>query len=191
MSILHIDSSIQGDASASRALSATVAARLAAQTGAAVTYRDLAANPLPHLTLDALADPAGNPVLDEFLAADTIVIGAAFYNFSIASQLKAWFDRILIAGKTFRYTEAGPEGLAGGKRVIVTLARGGVYSNGAPAAPLEHGETLLRGLLGFIGITDPEFIIAEGLALGEERRRAALADALAVAERVEPLPLAA
>jgi len=167
VTILHIDSSITGENSASRAISASIVERLrAADPAASILYRDLAAQPLPHLTLDAFADTS---VLDEFLAADTIVIGAPMYNFTLPTQLKAWLDRILIAGVTFRYTANGPEGLAGGKRVIVALARGGMYDAGSPASALEHLETYLRGVFNFIGI-DPEFVAADGLAIGPEQR---------------------
>ena len=167
MTILHIDASINGENSASRAISRSIVDQLkSSQWGEKIVYRDLAANPLPHLTLDAFADTAA---LDEFLAADTIVIGAPMYNFTLPTQLKAWIDRILIAGTTFRYGENGPEGLAGGKRVIIALARGGVYSNGSPSSALEHLETYLRGVFNFIGI-DPEFVIAEGLNLGPDQR---------------------
>ena len=179
MTILHIDSSINGDNSASRAISRSIVDRLKASNwGAPVVYRDLAAEPLDHLTLDAFADTS---VLDEFLAADTIVIGAPMYNFTLPSQLKAWVDRILVAGKTFRYTENGSEGLASGKRVIVALARGGLYHEGAPAAALEHLESYLRGIFNFIGI-EPEFVAADGLAIGPEQRQAALS--LAIGETV-------
>ena len=171
MTILHIDSSITGENSASRAISASIVERLrAADPAASILYRDLAAQPLPHLTLDAFADTS---VLDEFLAADTIVIGAPMYNFTLPTQLKAWLDRILIAGVTFRYTANGPEGLAGGKRVIVALARGGMYDAGSPASALEHLETYLRGVFNFIGI-EPEFVVAEGLNLSPENRQEAL-----------------
>lgn len=174
MKLLHIDSSIQGAGSASRAVSAAVAERLRAENPAtAASYRDLAAEPLPHLTLDMLGDPAANAELQAFLAADVVVIGAGLYNFSIPSQLKAWLDRIMVAGQTFSYGPEGPQGLAGGKRVIIALARGGFYSVGTPAAPLEHGETYLRAAFGFIGI-EPEFIIAEGVALGTEAWTAAV-----------------
>ncbi len=167
MTILHLDASINGDASASRALTRAIVDQVKGSNwGEAVIHRDLAAEPLPHLTLDAFAD---NSVLDEFLAADTVVIGAPMYNFTLPTQLKAWIDRIVIAGRTFRYTEAGPEGLAGGKRVIIALARGGIYSTGSPAAALEHLETYLRGVFNFIGI-EPEFVVAEGLNLGPEHR---------------------
>ena len=169
MTILHLDSSINGENSASRELSRSIVEQLSGGREE-VVYRDLAAEPLPHLTLAAFADTS---VLDEFLAADAVVIGAPMYNFSAPSQLKAWIDRILIAGKTFRYTANGPEGLAGGKRVIVALARGGIYSEGSPAAALEHLETYLRGVFNFIGI-EPEFVVAEGLNLSPENRQQAL-----------------
>jgi FMN-dependent NADH-azoreductase len=168
---LHIDSSINGDNSASRAISRSIADRLESDR---TIYRDLVAEPLPHLTLDAFADSS---VLDEFLAADTVVIGAPMYNFTLPSQLKAWLDRILVAGKTFRYTENGPEGLAGGKRVIVALARGGMYDAGSPAAALEHLESYLRGVFNFIGV-EPEFFAADGLNFGPEQREASLNAAL-------------
>jgi FMN-dependent NADH-azoreductase len=116
-------------------------------------------------------------VLDEFLAADTIVIGAPMYNFTLSTQLKSWIDRLMVAGRTFRYTENGPEGLAGGRRVIIAIARGGVYSAGAPAAALEHLETYLRGVFNFMGI-EPEFVIAEGLNLSPEQREAAIGQAI-------------
>ena len=181
MDLLHLDSSIQGEGSASRAVSAAVVDRLHAENAAIATvYRDLVAQPLPHLTLDVLADPAANGELQAFLAADIVVIGAGFYNFSIPSQLKAWLDRILIAGQTFSYGPEGPQGLAGGKRVIVALARGGFYGEGAPGAPHEHGETYLKSALGFIGIV-PEFVVAEGLALGDEAREAGISGALSTA----------
>jgi FMN-dependent NADH-azoreductase len=167
---LHIDSSINGDNSASRAMTRSIVDRLA--SGGAV-YRDLAAQPLEHLT-ERGQDPH---VLEEFLAADTVVIGAPMYNFTLPSQLKAWIDRILVAGSTFRYTEAGPEGLAGGKRVIVALARGGFYDGGSPAAGLEHLESYLRGIFNFIGI-EPEFVAADGLNFGPEQREESLKAAL-------------
>ena len=175
MTILHIDSSINGDNSASRAISRSIVDQLRAfDPGAAMVTRDLVREPLPHLTLDAFADSS---VLDEFLGADTIVIGAPMYNFTLPTQLKAWLDRILIAGKTFRYTADGPQGLAGGKRVIVALARGGIYDAGSPAAALEHLETYLRGVFNFIGI-DPEFVAADGLAISLEQRESSIRQAL-------------
>jgi FMN-dependent NADH-azoreductase len=175
VTILHLDASINGDNSASRAISRSIVDQLNGSLwGETVVYRDLAASPLPHLTLDAFADTS---VLDEFLAADTIVIGAPMYNFTLPTQLKAWIDRILIAGRTFQYGPNGPEGLAKGKRVIVALARGGFYHEGAPAASLEHLETYLRGVFNFIGI-EPEFVVADGLSIGPEQRNSAIKQAL-------------
>ena len=120
-------------------------------------------------------------MLDEFLAADIVVLGAPMYNFTIPSQLKAWIDRIVVRGKTFRYGAQGPEGLAGNKRVILAISRGGFYGAGTPTATLEHLESYLRGIFGFIGITDPEFIFADGIQVGPEHREKALASALLAA----------
>lgn len=175
MTILHLDASINGALSASRTISRSIVERLRnALGGEEVVYRDLAAEPLPHLTLDAFGDTRA---LDEFLASDTVVIGAPMYNFTLPTQLKAWIDRIVIAGKTFRYTESGPEGLAKGKRVIVALARGGYYDAGSPASALEHLETYLRGVFNFIGI-EPEFVAADGLNISPEQREASVQQAL-------------
>jgi FMN-dependent NADH-azoreductase len=124
---------------------------------------------------------ASRAVLEEFLAADTVVIGAPMYNFTISSQLKAWIDRIVVAGKTFRYGAAGAEGLAGNKRVIIAVSRGGFYGAGTPAAAMEHLETYLRGVFGFIGVANPEIIVAEGLLVGPEQREKAMQGALAAA----------
>jgi FMN-dependent NADH-azoreductase len=194
MKLLHVDASILGTRSASRQLSATVAERLRkAAPGTEVIYRDLAAEPLPHLSGEQLAAAQGaapespsvqrdialsQAILDEFLAADVVVIGAPMYNFTIPSQLKAWIDRILIAGKTFRYTASGPEGLAGNKRVIIAISRGGFYGPGAPASALEHLETYLRGVFGFIGVAKPEIIVAEGLNTGPDQREKSMQAAL-------------
>ncbi len=176
MTILKIDSSITGDNSVSRILTKRIVEQLrAADPQARVIERDLVAEPLDHLTLAAFAD---STVLDEFLAADTVVIGAPMYNFSAPSQLKAWIDRIAIAGKTFRYTANGPEGLAGDKRVIVALSRGGFYEDGNV---FEHLETYLKGVLGFLGIA-PEFVRADGIAIGPEQREAAIASGLSEVE---------
>ena len=175
MTILHIDSSISGENSASRAFSSSIVEQLRALNPATeIISRDLVTEPLPHLTLAAFADTS---VLDEFLAADTVVIGAPMYNFTLPTQLKAWIDRLLIAGTTFRYTANGPEGLVKGKRVIVALARGGFYDEGSPAASLEHLETYLRGIFNFIGI-EPEFVAADGLNIGPEQREASISQAL-------------
>ena len=127
-------------------------------------------------------------LVDEFLAADVVVIGAPMYNFSIPTQLKAWIDRLAQAGRTFRYTEKGPEGLAGGKRVIVASGRGGVYSTNPALAGLDHQEAYLRTVLGFFGITDVTFIRAEGIGMGPEAKEKALAGA---AKEIEGLLVAA
>ncbi len=186
MKLLHIDSSILGDNSASRTLTREIVSRWrSAHPGAAVTYRDLAAQELPHFSVNALsgqdaAESARNgDALAEFLAADVIVLGAPMYNFAIPSQLKAWIDRITVAGKTFRYTESGPQGLAGGKRVIVAISRGGVY---APEAPGEFVESYLKFLFRFLGVENVEFVRAEGLAISPEHRRNALNSAVAAIE---------
>ena len=178
MTILHIDASINGETSASRAISRSIVGQLTTlDPDADVVRRDLVADPLPHLTLDAFADTS---VLDEFLAADTVVIGAPMYNFTLPTQLKAWLDRILVAGKTFRYTESGPEGLATGKRVIVAVSRGGVYDAGNS---FEHVEAYLKPFFNFIGI-EPEFVRAEGVGVGPEQREAAIANSLSEIERL-------
>jgi len=194
--LLHLDSSILGPHSASRMLSSHVVDQLRQRVpGLRVTYRDLAAEPIPHLSGTYLAatqgggntplDPAlsedlalGEAVMQEFVAADTVVIGVAFYNFSIASQLKAWIDRIAIAGKTFRYAESGqPEGLAGNKRVFLAIARGGFYGDGSPAQAMEHAETYLRSAFSFIGVNQLDVVAAEGLKVSAEQRQTAIAQA--------------
>jgi len=191
MNILHLDSAITGENSASRAISAAVVRGLtAADPLAQVTYRDLVAEPLAHLTLPEIGSAGARAELDAFHAADVVVIGAGMYNLSLPTQLKAWIDRIMVAGETFRYTENGPVGLAGGKRVIVGLARGGIYSEGAPARAVEHAERYLRDVLAFIGIADPEFIVAEGIAMGSDARENALSAAILAAEAL-PQPVAA
>ena len=183
MNILHIDSSILGANSASRLLSRELVSRLTAEnSGATVKYLDLAADSLPHLSGGSLAqadqsEAARNAqAMGEFLAADVIVIGAPMYNFGIPSQLKAWIDRIVVKDKTFRYTQAGPEGLAKGKRVFVAVSRGSVY---APGSPAEFAESYLKHVLGFIGISDVTFVRAEGLGISAEQRTKSLNMALA------------
>lgn len=178
MTILKIDSSITGDNSVSRVLTRSIVDQLtAANPDAKLIERDLVNQPLDHLTLAAFADSA---VLDEFLEADTVVIGAPMYNFNISSQLKSWIDRIAVAGKTFRYTEQGPEGLAGDKRVIVAVSRGGFYDQGHA---FEHVEAYLKPMFNFLGI-EPEFVHADGIAVGPEQRDAGIANGLAEVERL-------
>jgi FMN-dependent NADH-azoreductase len=184
---LHIDSSILGANSVSRAISAAVVARLtAAHPGLEVQYRDLAATPLTHLSGAYLGGQGedvaeGGAVLAEFLAADIVVVGSPMYNFTLPTKLKAWIDRWLVAGKTFHYTANGPEGLAGGKRVILALSRGGVYAPGTPNAAADHQETYLRLVFAFVGIPSVEVVCAEGVAMGPEARAKALEAALASA----------
>jgi FMN-dependent NADH-azoreductase len=187
MTLLHIDSSILGDNSVSRQVSAAIATAITNDApGTKLVYRDLAADPLPHLSGAHLAGvapqaelDAGAQALEQFLAADTVVIGAPMYNFAISSQLKAWLDRILAAGKTFRYGPNGVEGLAGGKRVIIALSKGGYYGEGQPAAGMDFQEPYLKAIFGFIGIHDVEFVRAEGIAVGPEQREQGIASALA------------
>jgi FMN-dependent NADH-azoreductase len=194
MKLLHIDSSITGEASASRQLSAAIVkAATDAMPGLEIIRRDLDAYPLPHLDSALLAtirpsSPAdattpaaykAAAVVDEFLDADIVVIGAPMYNFAIPSQLKAWFDRIVIAGKTFSYSEAGAKGLAGGKKIIVASSRGGLYAPGTPQEANDFQEPYLRAILGFIGIKDIEIVRAEGMAYGPEQHEAAMRVALA------------
>jgi len=139
------------------------------------------AEPLDHLTLATFAE---TDVLEEFLGADTVVIGAPMYNFTLPSQLKAWLDRILVNGRTFRYGADGiPEGLAGGKRVIVALSRGGFYRGDSPAAGMEHLETYLTAVFAFIGIT-PEFVAADGINMGPEIKAKGVETALVEVERL-------
>lgn len=191
MKILHIDSSSLGEHSVSRQLSAQIVAQLKSHDAAAqVTARDVAAAPPAHLTGEILAagfvDPAqwndyqkaqkalGEEIINEFLAADVIVVGAPMYNFSIPSQLKAWIDRICVAGLTFRYTEAGPQGLAGGKKVIVASSRGSQFGAGNP---LDFQEDYLKTVFGFLGISEVTVIRAEGVSISEDIKKAALAAA--------------
>lgn len=197
MKVLHLDSSPLGAASVSRQITAAVAAALAGNAGA-VTYRDLAAAPIAHLDGALLAAmrpaPGTTPAIDaavsaelalnetlvtELFDAEAIVIGAPMYNFSVPTQLKAWIDRVAQAGRTFRYTATGPEGLAGGRRVIVVSTRGGMYAGTAYEAALDHQEAYLRGVLGFLGMTDVTVIRAEGVAMGPEAREKAIGAALA------------
>ena len=187
-------SSISGEGSASRQLSAAiVAAFTRAMPALEVIRRDLDAEPIPHLDSRRLPtvrpanapegaagipDPEGACALDEFLTAEIVVIGALMYNFTVPSQLKAWIDRILIAGKTFSYTETGPLGLAHGERVIVASPRGGLYAPGMPFEANDFQEKYLRPIFAFIGIEDVEIVRAEGLAFGPEQREAAIGAAL-------------
>jgi FMN-dependent NADH-azoreductase len=194
MKLLHIDSSILGDHSVSRQLTKdTVAQWVNKHPGTTVDYLDLAVNTPSHLSADSLGfrAPAGAEQTDvqkrenvisealvtQFLAADVIVVGAPLYNFSIPSQLKAWIDRIAQVGRTFKYTETGPQGLAGGKTVIVASTRGGVYSTNDWGRAAEHQESYLQTVFGFLGITDVRFVRAEGVSMGDAKKAEALAEA--------------
>jgi len=193
MTILHIDSSILGSQSVSRVLSADIVARKTAlHRHSKVIYRDLAKDTVlqlsdRHLAVfhgAAVTDPelgadlaVGGAYIDELFEADVIVIGAPMYNFTIPSQLKSWIDRVVVAGRTFKYDENGVEGLVKGKKLFIASARGGVYTGDSPAAFLDHQEKYLKGMLGFIGLTDITVIRAEGLNLGEEAKASAIAAA--------------
>lgn len=185
MKLLHIDTSALGAHSVSRGLTAAIVTEFVRNhPGLEVTYRDLHSNPLaPWALPNGEADPVAieaDKVMDEFLAADVVVIGAPMYNFGVASTLKAWIDRIAVAGKTFRYSEAGPEGLAIGKRVIIASSRGGIYSAaGSPAAGMDFQEPYLRAVFAFLGVTDIEFVRAEGVAMGEDHKTQAIGGAMA------------
>ena len=193
--ILLIQSSSNLASSVSRDLSETyVKDYKAAHPDATVTERDLVATPVPHLGVDLLGGFFGKPealteaqktalalsdtLVGEIEAASLIVIGVPMYNFSIPSALKAWIDHVIRAGRTFHYTAEGPKGLVTGKKVVLFLAAGGVYSDG-PYKPYDFQETYLRAILGFIGLTDVTVVRAEGLALGPESATKAVADARA------------
>jgi FMN-dependent NADH-azoreductase len=201
MRLLHVDSSILGANSVSRKLSAEVVeAERQLVPALEVTYRDLAANPLQHITGAhlAAAQPGatnlptalendlvqGQAALAEFLAADIVVIGAPMYNFSIPSQLKAWLDRLAVAGKTFKYGEKGPEGLCGGKKVIVASSRKGVYSGNSPYASFDHQEKYLTIFFQFLGVTNVTFIRAEGMATADQGSKAIESARTAIANLV-------
>ncbi|MES2978735.1 MAG: NAD(P)H-dependent oxidoreductase [Pseudomonadota bacterium] len=210
--LLHIDSSILGEQSVSRALTQRIAAQWrATHPGTVVDYLDLAKDAPSHLSAESLGfrlPPSGDlsdiqrrenalseALVTQFLAADVIVIGAPLYNFAIPTQLKAWIDRVAQAGRTFKYTEKGPVGLAGGKTVIVASTRGGAYSTSEAGRAMEHQESYLQTVFGFLGITDVRFVRAEGLAMGEAKRAEALAaaelDILALQPALDEAPVVA
>lgn len=196
MKLLHIDSSILGGYSASRQLTAEVVSKwLKTHPGTEVEYLDVAASPINHFGADAIAikgiaqpeptdaqraeNALSEQLVSQFLAADVIVIGAPFYNFSIPTQLKAWIDRLAQSGRTFTYTDKGPVGLATGKTVIVASTRGGAYSTSEGGQAMEHQESYLKVVFGFFGVTDVRIVRAEGLAMGDEPKAAALSAARA------------
>ena len=207
MNILVVTSSANGDASVSNALATRFVDSVRAKNPAAhVVLRDVGANPLPHLTAETVAAIKGEPtsetelaaralsdsLVEELQQADTIVIASPMYNFGISSTLKTWFDHVLRAGITFRYTSDGPEGLLKGRKAIVIESRAGFYSEGAGTA-MDGQEPHLRAMLGFIGLDDVTWIRAEKLAFGPD---AATESIEAAAERLtgiasEQLALAA
>lgn len=191
MKLLHLDSSVTGPYSVSRTISAEIVEALKARhPGIEVIYHDLVTEPAMHLSPAHLAafqggevtDPAlgadlarGGAYLQELLDADILVIGVAMYNLTVPTQLKAWIDRVAVAGQTFRYTETGPEGLLPkGKKIYFASARGGFYSGDSPAAAMDFHETYLRAVFALLGATDVEIIRAEGIGLGPDARQAAL-----------------
>jgi FMN-dependent NADH-azoreductase len=198
MNVLRIDSSASGEQSVSRKLTgALTQAIVQANPAAVVVARDLAASPIGHFGADAMralrpkAGEARQPtegvhreaalaeeVVTEFLDADVVVVGAPMYNFTIPTQLKAWIDRLAQGGRTFRYTENGPEGLAGGKRLVIVSSRGGKYAGEAFEAAMDHQEAYLRTIFGFFGIDDVTVLRAEGVDLGAEVRAQAVGRAL-------------
>ena len=195
MKILHLDSSVTGPNSVSRPLTAAAAEQLkSANPGAEYIYRDLVKNSLRHYTAVLRSHGAdapettpeqkaelatGKEILDEFMSADTVLIGAPMYNFGIPSQLKAWVDLICVAGTTFKYGATGPEGLCGGKKVVIISTRGGLYGPDSPFEPFDHQEKYLKDLFTFLAITDVTVITAEGVAYGPEKAEAAVSAAKA------------
>ncbi len=195
MRLLHIDSSALGANSVSRHLTERITAQWRARNpGLVVEYLDLAQEAPSHLSADSLGfrvDPnadsltetqrrenaVSEKLVSQFLAADVVVVGAPMYNFSIPSQLKAWIDRVAQVGRTFKYTETGPQGLAGGKTVIVASTRGGVYSTNPALAGLDHQESYLKTVFGFFGVTDVRFVRAEGIAMGDVAKAKGIGEA--------------
>mgnify|MGYP003601015661 CR=1 FL=1 len=182
MKVLHIDSSILGENSVSRQLSHAIVSQLKTKNNdIQIDYLDLAAEPIPHLTADILmgknAEQAtlSEKIIQQYLDADVVVVGAAMYNFGLTSTLKAWVDRISVAGKTFKYTENGPIGLAGDKKAYIASSRGGVYGDNSPA---DFQEDFLKTIFNFTGVTDIQVIRAEGVNMGPELKEKAVSDAL-------------
>ena len=206
--ILIVDSAATGEASVSRRLTRALADTLQRRDPAArIVHRDVGAAPIPHLTeatvpairagiVESAEAERALALSDELVAelqdADVIVIGAPMYNFGMPSTLKAWFDHVLRARVTFRYTEAGPEGLLKGRKAVVIEARAGLYSEG-PAAAMDSQEPHLRTLLGFMGIDEIVFVRAEKLAFGPDAAAAAIEEAIGALESFAEteLPLAA
>jgi FMN-dependent NADH-azoreductase len=206
MKLLHIDSSPLGGNSVSRQLTQRIVAQWrATHPGTVVEYLDLAADAPSHLSVDSLGFRVGpnaeglsevqrreneisEKLVSQFIAADVIVVGAPMYNFSVPTQLKAWVDRVAQVGRTFKYTEKGPQGLASGKTVIVASSRGGVYSTNPALAGLDHQESYLKTVFGFFGITDIQFVRAEGVAMGDAAKIQALSAADMVIRSLSAAP---
>ncbi|WP_431276614.1 FMN-dependent NADH-azoreductase [Variovorax ureilyticus] len=196
MKLLHVDSSVLGTNSVSRQLTAEIVAEWRKNhPNTTVEYLDLAVDTPNHFSADALGIKVGvqaepteaqrrenevsERLVSQFLASDVIVVGAPLYNFTVPTQLKAWIDRPAQAGRTFKYTDKGPVGLAGGKTVIVASSRGGIYSTSEGGQAMEHQESYLKVVFGFFGITDVRFVRAEGVGMGDAAKAAALAAARA------------
>jgi FMN-dependent NADH-azoreductase len=193
MNILQIHSSARADGSHSSRLAHTIVERIRAalpdDVDAAITLRDLGRTPHPELNETALqalftpaeqrtAEQADRVALDDALiaelqAADVVVLGVPMYNFGVPAQLKNWIDAISRAKVTFQYTARGPEGLLKGKKVYVALTRGGQYRN----TPADTQVPYLKTVLSFLGMTDIQFVYAEGLAMGPDAEQQALASA--------------
>lgn len=190
MKILHLDSSVLNDNSVTRQLSRALVDTLQSRHGQTeVRYHDLASNEIPHLSGEILGAAftaetdwsdvqrteraRSEQLIGEFMDSEVLVIGAPMYNFSIPSQLKAWIDRVAVAGRTFKYTETGPVGLATGKTAYVVSARGGVYST-EQGQTMDFQENYLKAVLGFLGISDVRFIRAEAVSMGGDTRQNAL-----------------
>ena len=198
MNILQIKSSLSGDeGQSSRLANEFVAALLERNPGARLVVRDLVRNPVPHLdparlaALGAKDNPTAeqravlaesDALIEELRQADVLVFGLPMYNFGVPSQLKAWYDHVARAGMTFRYTETGPQGLLTGKKATIFAARGGEYA----ASGNDWQAQFVRVILGFIGITDVEFVFAEGLAVSPDRREAGLAAARSALRKLVP-----
>ena len=188
MKVLHIDSSIMADASVSRQLSQAIVSQLSEKHAQVeVEYLDLATQPIPHLDAEILMGQnaeqlaLGERIIQQYLDADVVVIGAAMYNFGITSTLKAWIDRISVAGRTFKYTENGPVGLAGDKKAYIASSRGGVYGENSP---VDFQESFLKTVFNFTGVTDVEIIRAESVNMGPELKDKAIAAALAQVQAI-------
>lgn len=190
--VLVINSSALGEASVSNKLTAEFAERIrTSDPSATITVRDIGSNSVPHLTAETVGAIRGtaendaaratlalsDELIDEIRRADLLVIGSPMYNFGMSSTLKTWFDHVLRAKVTFQYTESGPEGLMKGKKAVVIETRAGFYSEG-PSAGMDNQESHIRILLGFMGITDVNFVRAEKLAFGPEAASEAIAAAV-------------